>query len=228
MNNFPLNRLVACAALLAIATPHFSSAAPITCDLGDMLAYHRITTLPADLPTEQGNRKQSLILDLRFVRGDAAAGTALDAWLKFHSSTPSPVFLLINAETEAAVLNPLARRLPTKGLLVVGAASPGLTPELALKTSPTEERKAYDALAAGTPLDVLLYYSPEKIRDDEASLMKGRQSPVVALDDPADDLSTLSPDTAKAAAQKTPPPLIDVALQRAVHLHRALRALKKI
>jgi len=228
MNDFPLRRLVAWAALLAIATPHFSGAAPITRDLGDGLAYHRITTLPADLPKEAGNRNQSLILDLRFVRGDAAAGTALDAWLKFHPSSRTPVFLLINAETEAAVLTPLVRRLPTKGLLVVGAASPGLTPDLALKTSPTAERIAYDALATGTPLEALLYDSPEKIRDDEASLMKGRQSPVVPLDDPADDLSPLSPDTAKAAAQKTAPPLIDVALQRAVHLHRALRALKKI
>jgi len=228
MNYFPFGRLVACMALLAIATPHFSGAAPITRDLGDMLAYHRITSLPADLPKEEGNRKQSLILDLRFVRGDAAAGTALDAWLKFHSSSRSPVFLLINAETEAAVLSPLARRLPTIGLLVVGAASPGLTPDLVLKSSPTEERKAYDALAAGTPLEALLNDSPEKIRDDEASLMKGRQPPVVPLGDPADDVSPSSPEPDRAAAQKTPPPLIDVALQRAVHLHRALRALRKI
>jgi hypothetical protein len=228
MKRFSLGRFVACTALLAIVTPHFSGAAPLTRDLGDGLAYHRITTLPADLPSIEANRKQSLIIDLRFVRGDTAAGTALDAWLKFHPSSRTPVFLLINADTEAAVLSQLARRLPTTGLLVVGTASPGLTPDVVLKSSPIDERKAYDALAAGTPHESLLYDSREKIRDDEASLMKGRQPPVIPLDAPADDPASPSTETDKAAAQKASPPLTDVTLQRAVHLHRALRALKKI
>ena len=57
--------------------------------------------------------------------------------------------------------------------------------------------------------------NPNKVRNDEASLSKDRlraKRPRM----PAND-----------AGEEAPPP-IDVALQRAVHLHRALVALKKI
>jgi len=200
-------------------------AAPFTRDLGEGLVYHRITNLPADLPTAEAARKQPCVLDLRFVRGDAAAGTALDAWLKFRATSRTPVLLLINAETAAPVLAPLAARLPSPGLVVIGTASPGLTPDLALKLAPAEERLAYDALAAGATVESVLNDSPEKIRDDEAQLAKehrARPTPAPPLsDDPPDDPPSTKP---------TPPvaPPIDSALQRAVHLHRALKALKKL
>ena len=133
--------------------------------------------------------------------------------------------LLINAETAAPVLAPLAARLPAPGLVVIGTASPGLTPDLALKLAPAEERRAYDALAAGATVESVLNDSPEKIRDDEAQLAKehrARPTPAPPLsDDPPDDPPSTKP---------TPPvaPPIDSALQRAVHLHRALKALKKL
>ena len=153
---------------VAAAAPTASTppAAPFTRDLGEGLVYHRITTLPADLPTAEAARKQPCVLDLRFVRGDAAAGTALDAWLKFRATSRTPVLLLINAETAAPVLAPLAARLPSPGLVVIGTASPGLTPDLALKLAPAEERLAYDALAAGATVESVLNDSREKIRAD--------------------------------------------------------------
>ena len=209
----------------AAPTASTPPAAPFTRDLGEGLVYHRITTLPADLPTAEAARKQPCVLDLRFVRGDAAAGTALDAWLKFRATSRTPVLLLINAETAAPVLAPLAARLPSPGLVVIGTASPGLTPDLALKLAPAEERLAYDALAAGATVESVLNDSPEKIRDDEAQLAKehrARPTPAPPLsDDPPDDPPSTKP---------TPPvaPPIDSALQRAVHLHRALKALKKL
>ena len=209
----------------AAPTASTPPAAPFTRDLGEGLVYHRITTLPTDLPTAEAARKQPCVLDLRFVRGDAAAGTALDAWLKFRATSRTPVLLLINAETAAPVLAPLAARLPSPGLVVIGTASPGLTPDLALKLAPAEERRAYDALAAGATVESVLNDSPEKIRDDEAQLAKehrARPTPAPPLsDDPPDDPPSTKP---------TPPvaPPIDSALQRAVHLHRALKALKKL
>ena len=163
---------------LPVATA--AHAAPFTRDLGEGLVYHRVTNLPADLPTAEAVRKQPCVLDLRFVRGDAAAGTALDAWLKFRATSRTPVLLLINGETAASVLAPLAARLPSPGLVVIGTASPGLTPDLALKLAPAEERLAYEALAAGATVESVLNDSPEKIRDDEALLAKehrGRAPP---------------------------------------------------
>ena len=212
---------------VAVATPtaHAAPAAPFTRDLGEGLVYHRITTLPTDLPTAEAARKLPCVLDLRFVRGDAAAGTALDAWLKFRATSRTPVLLLINAETAAPVLAPLAARLPSTGLVVIGTASPGLTPDLALKLAPDEERRAYDALAAGATVESVLNDSPEKIREDEALLAKehrSRPTPAYPLsDDPPDD-----PPSATPTKPVVPP--IDSALQRAVHLHRALKALKKL
>ncbi len=216
--------------LSALTVP--AHAAPFTRDLGEGLVYHRITTLPADLPTAESARKQPCVLDLRYVRGDAAAGTALDAWLKFRATSRTPVLLLINAETAATVLAPLAARLPATGLVVLGTTSPGLTPDLALKLAPADERRAYDALAAGATVESLLNDSPEKTRDDEAVLAKehrSRPAPVPPLsDDSSDDSPSAMPTTEKPAPTKPAAPPIDSALQRAVHLHRALKALKKL
>ena len=214
------------------ATPALSRAAPLTRDLGEGLAYHRITTLPADLPTTEAARKQPCVLDLRYARGAAAAGTALDAWLKFHATARTPVFLLVNADTAAALLAPLAARLPASGLVILGTPSPALTPDLVLKISPADERRAYDALAAGTPVEALLNDTPEKPRNDEARLAKDRQSPPANAPDAADD-SLVDLILPVAIAEKSPPPkppapLIDAALQRAVQLHRSLKALKKL
>ena len=82
-----------------------------------------------------------------------------------------------------------------------------------------------DALAAGATVESVLNDSPEKIRDDEAQLAKEHRArpppPPPLSDDPPDDPPSTKP---------TPPvaPPIDSALQRAVHLHRALKALKKL
>jgi hypothetical protein len=183
--------------------------------------------------------KQPCVLDLRYARGDAAAGAALAAWLKFRATPRTPVFLLINAETAAPLLNPLASRPPSPGLIVIGAASAGLTPDLALKIAPDTERRAYDALAAGTTLELLLNDSPEKVRNDEARLAKDHQGVLDPTtyprpaDDTFDDTPSASPPasgTPATTAPKPPPaaPLIDRALQRAVQLHRSLKALKKL
>ena len=221
---------LAFAFVFAAAAPSLP-AAPLARDLGQGLAYHRVETLPGDLPAADSTPQQPFVLDLRYAHGDAAAGTALDAWLKFHASARTPVFLLVNADTASAVLAPLAARVPSAGLIVIGTASSVLAPDLALKISPAEERRAYDALAAGAPVESLLRDSPDKARNDEARLAKDhRGQPDAALpasDDPLDD-PPAPPAAEKPAKPAAPPPLLDVALQRAVHLHRSLKALKKI
>ena len=224
---------LALALFLSVAAPT-AHAAPLTRDLGQDLAYHRVATLPADLPVIDAGHKQPCVLDLRYARGDASAGTALDAWLKFNATSRAPVFLLINADTAPAVLTPLAARLPAPGLIVIGTAATVLKPDLALKIVPAEERRAYEALAAGATVESLTNDSPGKVRNDEARLAKdhrGQADPATFArpdDDPPDDFTPELPPGEKSAKPAAPPPLIDLALQRAVHLHRSLKALKKI
>ncbi len=198
-------------------------AAPLTHDLGQGLRYHRAHALPADLPSPDTPHASALVLDLRTATGDIAAATALSAWLKFHSAPRAPVFVLVNSATSSALLAALCRREHSAGLVVLAPAAPGFTPDIALAVPPETDRNAYDALEAGTPLDALLNSPVDKPRNDEAKLARDRQpdrAPAVPETPPPADPS--------APPVPGPPPLLDAVLQRAVHLHRTLLALKKI
>ena len=190
-------------------------------DLGQGLVYHRVHHVPADLPTAESARKQPCVLDLRYVHGDADAATALAGWLRFHASARVPVIVLANADTSAELLAPVDARAPIAGVVVIGIATEGFVPDIALKVSSDTERKAYDALENGASLDALLNDSPAKLRNDEARLAKEHQS-----DAGPDDV--IAPDKPARSAPPPAAPVIDAALQRAVQLHRTLVALKKI
>jgi hypothetical protein len=97
-------------------------------------------------------------------------------------------------------------------------------PDIAVKITAAEERRAYDALESGAKLESLLTDNPDKPRNDEARLAK-EHLPDSAPDDAVDDDPSLPAE--KKAPAKTAPP-IDGVLQRAVHVHRGLLALKKI
>jgi hypothetical protein len=219
-------RSFSCLCLFLFLSTLSLSAAPLTRDLGEGLTYHRARTLPGDLPADGPTRPQTVVLDLRYTTGGAAAATALHAWLKFHVSPRTPVLLLINADTAPVLLAPLAEHRPG-GLVLIGPATAPLTPDIVVKLAPDTERNAYDALGGTTPAATLITDTVEKTRNDEASLMRDRDRPTDTTSPTADDLAD-SPPPPPAAAAKTPRPLIDISLQRAVHLHRALKALKKL
>lgn len=214
---------------LVLSALHPLQAALLTRDLGEGLTYYRAPELPADLPTTDANHKKPGVLDLRYAHGDAAAATVLDGWLKFNATPRTPIFLLLNADTDSTLLTSLAARLPAPGIVVIGSASNSVVPlDITLKVPAATERRAYDALTSGVVIESLLNDTPAKERNDEARLAKDRagtpddQRP---SDDPLDDPL---PGAEKPAKAKTPPPLIDPALQRAVQLHRSLKALKKL
>lgn len=201
-------------ALLLLWSAAVAVAAPLQHELGDRLRYHRAADLPADLPAAQPGRKTPLVLDARFSRGDEAAAIATQAWLRFYASSRTPVFVLANVETSAEVRRVLAALRRTPGILVIGRPTRDFEPDVPIKTSAENERKAYDALASGVPVAALVVENPDKVRNDEASLSRDR-------------LAEASAEIAEQAKAKPPPP-IDAALQRAVHLHRALVALRKL
>lgn len=214
-----------------------ASAAPLTLDLGSGLAYHRARAIPADLPTSSPSRPQPLVLDLRYATGDADAAVALAAWLKFHAAPRTPVLLLANAATSPDLRAAFAERDRTAGLIVLGAATTDFAPDIALTIEPATDRRAYDALETGTALTALIAPPVEKIRNDEARLVAQRlpeRAPTTHDDSeppfaPAAPPVSLPASTAPTGpATPPPPPVIDVVLQRAVQLHRALLALKKL
>lgn len=191
-------------------------AAPLERELGSGLTYYRLHELPADLPANSTGRMGACIVDLRYVEADGDAATAFAAWLKFRASPHAPVFVLANAETSGPLRKALGQHEPGAGVVVVGIPSRQFHPDIEVKGTEKNERRSFDALAEGVATSVLLTDNPDKVRNDEASLSKDRLAEASA--DSAEDA---------LAGKRTPPP-VDVTLQRAVHLHRALVALKKI
>jgi hypothetical protein len=201
-------------------------AAPLELDLGQGLGYFRVHALPADLPPASA-KSRPLVLDLRFSTANDSAANALEAWIKFRATAATPVLVLVNADTPAAFHSVLASLKAQPGFLTLGAATPDFTPDLAVETDAEVERRAYDALEHGASVDSLTRQNADKPRNDEASLMHERENPVDDFaDDPLNDLT--DHDEPPVRTPSAPPPLIDVALQRAIQLHRALLALKRL
>lgn len=178
-------------------------------DLGEGLAYVRLKSLPADLPATP--RAGPLVADLRFLAASAEHATAFAAWLRFQARPGVPLLLVANRETGEELRRVLAGPRPP-AVVLIGVPGPGFAPDLAVTVSPETDRQAYAAWEQGVPAAALLADLPGKVRQDELSLRQGGEAarPPAPTSDPG-------------AAE----PVIDAALQRAVHLHRAHRALRR-
>ena len=194
-------------------------AAPLERDLGQGLAYVRVHALPADLPGGPGAGHPT-VLDLRYVHGGPAEAAGLLAWLKQHASPRTPVFLLANGGTSPELLAPLGSPEAVNGLVILGPAAPGFDPDLAIAVTPEAERRAYDALEQGAPIDSVVVARSDKVRNDEAMLAKARLADSAEEDD--------SPKPEEKPKPAPPPQVIDPVLQRAVQLDRSLLALKRL
>lgn len=204
------------ALLLAWVAVARLAAAPLEADLGQGLRLYRLAALPADLPPRvEGSRPPPCVIDVRYLSTDEAGALAFTAWLRFRATPRSPVFVLANRETSAALRRALRETGGRGGIVAIGIAAGDFVPDVAVPAKPEDERQAFDALASGTPVAALLTENPNKVRNDEASLTRSSTPP------PAEE-----PDAAGPATSKRPPP--DAALQRAVHLHRTLVALRKL
>ena len=194
--------------------PTWALAAPLEREVGNGLVYVRVHTIPADLPAKPTGRVPACIVDLRYVDTNSDGATAFAAWLKARATSRTPVFVIANADTARPLLKELSVHERGTGIAVVGIPRGGFKPDVAVSASADDERKAYDALEKGAVIGTLLADNPNKVRNDEASLSKDR-------------LAEASADATDGSPKQAPPP-IDAALQRAVHLHRALVALKRL
>jgi hypothetical protein len=215
--------------LFSLAALTLARGAPLERDLGGGLLYYRARNVPGDLPANAivGTAKHSYVLDLRYAQSDSGGADALAAWLKNRANARTPVFILANAETDRALLSLLSRHDPNEGVLLLGSPAAGFAPDIAIKTTPDAERRAYEAFETqGDPLAVLKENS-SKVRNDEAKLSREHLPAPAAEETPADP--PLAEEKTAVAPPATPPAApVDYVLQRAFHLHRALVALKKI
>jgi hypothetical protein len=194
-------------------------------DLGQHLSYVRLHRLPEDAAALTAAwSAPALIVDLRYPAVDGSP--AIPAGLPVRPRT-APLFVLIGPGTPVDALAALRTGAPA--LITLGLPAPGLIPDIAPDVDPATDRRAYDALDAGTGVDALTIVKIAKQRFDEAALAREHDHG----DDSAEAAEPPPPfpglPAATAATPPTPPPpLIDVVLQRAVQLHRALLALGRL
>jgi hypothetical protein len=209
----------------APALPAAPSAAQV---IEHNLTYVRVHALPDDLPPPpSGPATGTLVLDLRFVPANPEAATAFAAWLKSRARPQAPVIVLINAGTAPGLLVPLTAPGVPPGVVSVGPEINDAVPDVGFTLDAPADRAAYDAFEHGTPVAQLIAPKIDKVRHDEAAMAKERATGTAA--DTADDLpppADAKPGPATAPAIPVAP--VDRVLQRAVQLHHALLALKKI
>jgi len=202
----PISLLLVCGLWLL---PVRSLAAEVS-DLGEGLAYLRVSTIEEAFKSLAGN--SSLVLDLRQTSSPPEMIARLGEVLG-KRIPGTPLFVLVSPDTPPA----LARAWQGKGV-TLGVTGCRPAPQVPVAQSTEEDRRACAALAAGTPLTELITGKVEKDRYDEATLVQEFKGGNHDAKPPAATAS-------KPGA--TPGRLTDRVLQRAVHLHRALQALKK-
>jgi hypothetical protein len=212
-----------------------TSHAALEKELGQALAYVRVTDASADtaLAVDTIERRPALVLDLRSLPADEKFAMAIRAALSKPPAPHAVRFVLINSTTAPALLAVLNDNT-FKFVITLGPRSPAIAPDIAISIDDEEDRRAYTALATGTPLEKLITDNHEKPRYDEARLVQDHTNGVTPPDsllpaDADDDSVTTEPGTEKKpAAAKKPAAPVDLVLERAVQIHRSLLALKKL
>lgn len=207
-----MNRLLLVFCLLSSV---LRAAAPT--DLGGELGYLRVHSIVAEreaLAAALG-KSHALVLDLRYPVDERDAGPTLNTLL----ATPAAQFrlyVLVSPATPVPVVGAIAAN--SARLITLGVKGARPEPQVAVLQTATDDRRAYDALATGTPVADLISGKIQKERFDEASLVQEFKNGVT---DPK------PPESGPAKAAETPARLTDRVLQRAVHLHHAFQALKR-
>jgi len=159
------------------------------------------------------SRTPALVLDLRYVADEKGAAGAINA-LNSHPAKPT-LYILVSPGTPkdvAAVIQKTSTPLVTLG---IRDSQP--QPSVVVDQSPADDRAAYAALDNGTSLAALISGKIDKEHFDEAELVKEFKNGNHDARPPEGD----------ANANTTSVALTDRVLQRALHLHQALQALKR-
>ena len=189
-------------------------------NLGSGLAYLRIHSVAeSDAALHKAvPGTGALVLDLRYATASDDSAAALQAALAGHAAG-APLFILVSPATPTA----LAAVIRTSPALTLGILGSVPAPKVVVQADAATDRRAYDALDAGMALEKLISGKLEKERFDEATLVHEFKNgnPDAEPPPPPDPTAPKPPGT-----PETPALLTDRVLQRALHLHRALLALK--
>ena len=210
--------IAALALLLALTIAHAGAA--LTHAIPPGLAYVRVGELPQDAEAiAAALASGAVVLDLRYAKGNAAAADALDAALAETARRSKALrLILLNSDTAPELRKAALRPRPRQ--LTVAPRSEDLPADITVNVSAADERAAYEALAAGTPLDKLINNTSEKRRFDEAALTRSHANgSTPSTDDEAEEDGDEEPEEKEAEK-----PVVDVVLQRAVQLQRTLQS----
>jgi hypothetical protein len=192
-------------------------------DLGEGLGYFRVHSPvdDADKLIALLAQNKPLIVDLRYPA--PSAGNRWDDLSRaFAERARERAYLAVLVSNATEVPLPLIAALSHPGGILIQHEGPTNFPQgtVVVAQPAAADRRAYDALESGMPLEALITGKIEKERFDEAELVKEFEHGNANAAPPAE------PDPGKPTAEKAPV-LLDRVLQRAVHLHRALVALKR-
>jgi len=207
-------RLLSCLLSSAICT--FLGASEVQ-ELSPGLGYLRIHSIVQEREAikEALHQSRPLVLDLRQTVDERDAGETLRS--EFNSQTTKPLlYVLVSPATSVPVAGAIVAS--TTRLVTLGVKGSHPEPQVVVLQSADDDRKAYDALAAGTALADLISGKVDKERYDEASLVQEFKG---------GNHDARPPEAVSAGNATAPARLTDRVLQRAVHLHRALQALKR-
>lgn len=202
----------------AVPAPAAKPAASDAGDLGEGLGYVRVHRLADALP-ELERRLSSdpaLVVDLRYAKATEQDVPALALALARRAAA-APLFVLVSPQTPAVLVPALIKIVPPALTLGIDGSLPA--PAVVVAQPAEVDRRAYDAFDGGMTLAALVTGKIEKERFDEAELVKEFQNGNANAAPPPE------PDPSKPADQA--PVLTDRVLQRALHLHRALAALRR-
>lgn len=208
-----MNRLSAF--LFAVLCLLSSAQAAAPTELIPGLRYLRIHSLEksaADL-SDALTQASALVIDLRYVADESGAAQAINV-LSLPPAKPK-IYILVSPETPKAIAEVLAQA--STPLVTLGIEGSRPKPEVLVAQSAANDRSAYVALDDGTTLAALISGKIDKERFDEAELVKEFKN----------GNHDAHPPEGNADGARPPNRLTDRVLQRAVHLHQALQALKR-
>jgi hypothetical protein len=165
----------------------------------------------------------SVVVDLRYATDDEAAAPILAALEAGKTNPRRIVLVLVSPETSSGLRRQLVGQ---PRCLTIGRVAPDFKTDITVTTPSETDRRAFDALVAGTPPGKLIVENAEKTRYDETALIRDyvNGTPPVHPSEslPAEPNKPVEP--SKPAEQ----PLVDVVLQTATHIYQGLFVLKKL
>jgi hypothetical protein len=191
-------------------------------DLGQGLLYLRVHDLPTDIPGKGSDarlNKAMIIIDLRDAKAGRTEAVIFSAWLGFRCTPDAPTLVLLNQDSASSLVDVvLGSRWP--GLLSLAPNDVAFTPDLQVDTSLEQDKHACAAIAQGQELLGLASMTISKERYDESALSRDYQDGIHPTRERNDSSSAPAPSSEENLTAK------DLVLATAIHLHRALVALR--